>query len=90
MPAMTKRLAPLAFSAFALLAAGCGKAPEPLPRPDPADLERLLASLEAQSGTAGRPGLPDQVTEADRVSSTVARLSPEKVDPNLVATFIAR
>ena len=87
---MTKCLLPLAFSALALLAAGCSRAPEPAPRPDPIELERLLASLEEQSGAAATGELPDQVAEVDRVSGTVSRLSPEKVDPNLVATFIAR
>ena len=87
---MNKRLAPLAFSAFALLAAGCADAPEPAPRPDPAELERLLAALEEESGTAGKPALPDQVADVDRISGTVARVAPERLDPNLVATFIAR
>ena len=87
---MTCRRAPLAFSALALLAAGCGRAPEPARAPDPADVARLVASLEKEARAADAARLPDQVLEADRLSGTVARLSPERIDPNLVATVIAR
>jgi hypothetical protein len=88
---MKKRFAFFALAAPALLAAGCADAPEPARSPDAAELDRLVATLESEAAAARTPGeIPDQLAQADRVSNTVARLPAERIDPNLVATFIAR
>ena len=88
---MTKRPAFLALAAAALLTAGCADAPEPAPRPDAAELDRLVATLEAQAAAANAPAkVPDQIASADRIAGTVARLPAEKIDPNLVANALVR
>jgi hypothetical protein len=80
----------LTVAAFGLVSAGCADTPEPAPRPNAAELERLLASVEAEAGLTPAPQVSRKVTAADRVSAVVGRASPEKVDPNFVATIIAR
>jgi hypothetical protein len=88
---MKKRFAFFALAAPALLAAGCADAPEPARSPDAAKLDRLVATLESEAAAARTPGeVPEQLAQADRVAGTVTRLSPERIDPNLVATFVAR
>jgi hypothetical protein len=88
---MTKRPAFLALAAAALLTAGCADAPEPAQRPNAAELDRLVATVEAQAAAANAPTkVPDQIASADRIAGTVARLPAEKIDPNLVASALAR
>jgi hypothetical protein len=91
---MTKRLAPLAFSAFALLAAGCAEAPQPAAAAlGAAELEQLVARLDAEAAAANPPvrgALPEKVASADRFSNTITRMAPERLDPNLVVSAIAR
>jgi hypothetical protein len=88
---MTKHPALLALAAAALLSAGCAEAPEPAPRPNEAELDRLVATLDAQAAAANAPTqIPDQIASADRVAGTIARLPAEKIDPNLVANALTR
>ena len=88
---MTKPLTFLAFAACALLTAGCADAPEPAPRLEAAELDRLLAKLDQQAAAAQAPAaVPDQIAAADRVANTVGRLEPARLDPNLLASAIAR
>jgi hypothetical protein len=88
---MTNRPAFLGLAAAALLTAGCADAPEPAQRPNAAELDRLVATVKAQAAAASAPEqVPDQIASADRVAGTVARLSPEKIDPNLVAGALVR
>ena len=91
---MSKRLALLAFSSFGLLAAGCAEAPQPVAAALGAEeLEQLVARLDAEARAANPPvrgALPEKVASADRVSNTLARLQPERLDPNLVVSAIAR
>lgn len=88
---MTKRPAFLALAAFALLTAGCADAPEPAPRPNAAELDRLVATKAAEAAAANAPAeIPDQVASADRVAGTLARLPAEKIDPTLVANALTR
>ena len=90
---MTKRLAPLAFSAFGLLASACAEAPEPAVVLGTAELEQLVARLDAEARAANPPArgaLPEEVASADRVSNTLTRMAPERLDPNLVVSAIAR
>jgi hypothetical protein len=87
---MTSRLPFAALAAVALLTAGCADAPEPAPRLEAAELDRLLANLDAEAAAARAPEVPDQIAAADRVASTVARLPAEKIDPNLVANALTR
>ncbi|HEX9955590.1 MAG TPA: hypothetical protein VGB48_10320 [Allosphingosinicella sp.] len=90
---MNKRLSPLAFSALALLAAACTEAPQRTAALDAEQLDRLTAFVEAEARAANPPkrgALPDQLASADRLSGTIARLEPERLDPNLVVSAIAR
>jgi hypothetical protein len=88
---MTKRLPFLAVAAAALLTAACADAPEPAPRLEAAELDRLLAKLDQEAAAARAPAaVPDQIAAADRVAATVARLPAEKIDPNLVANALTR
>lgn len=90
---MTKRLACLAFPALGLLAAACTEAPEPRPALAAAELERLVERVDAEARRANAPdpkALPDQLASVDRVSGAIERLPAERLDPNLVASALAR
>lgn len=76
----------LAALPLALLAAGCAD-PAP-PSADPAQVERLMASLEAESELP--PGIEKKLQKADRVAGTVSRMAPEKIDPDVAVALIAR
>jgi hypothetical protein len=89
---MTKSLPLLVFPA-ALLLAACGQAPSPAPALAAADLERLVATVEAQARAANPPkraALPGQIASADRLSGTLERLPAERIDPTLVANALTR
>ena len=58
---------------------GCSKAPEP--EPDVAKLEEFLASAEA----AGKEG-----GKAERLLTSVGKVAPERVDPNLAVAAVTR
>jgi hypothetical protein len=75
---------PLAF-----LAGGCADTSEPEFAADPAKVEMYLASLEVEAPAEGN-ALDEKLAEADKVAGSLARVQPEKIDPNLVATIIAR
>jgi hypothetical protein len=66
---------------LSLLAACAEEAPPP--RVDPAKLELLVARLEAQK-------LPPAVQKADRISGSVLKVAPEKIDPNVAMALITR
>ena len=90
---MIKRLTLLAISSFGLLTAACAEAPEPLRSPDAAELDRLVRHLDSEAREANAPdrkALPDQLAAVDRVSGTIERLPAERIDPNLVASALAR
>ncbi|HEY0147544.1 MAG TPA: hypothetical protein VGB70_00925 [Allosphingosinicella sp.] len=90
---MNKRLAPLAFSALALLAAACSEAPQPVAALNADQLDRLHATLQAEARAANPPqrgALPTELASADRISGALTRLEPARLDPNLVASAIAR
>ena len=83
-----KRLSVTALSPFLLLA--CGQQPEPAP--DPAALERLVASMETKPIAAGVPelggedrGKEDRVA---RVAQSLEKLDVERVDPSLAEALI--
>jgi hypothetical protein len=71
---------------LASIAAGC--ADEAPPRADPAQVERLVARLDAQQTLP--PALAEKVQKADRISGTVLKVAPEKIDPNVAVALIAR
>jgi hypothetical protein len=83
---MTKTFLTLALP-LALLAGGCADSSEPVP--DPAKVEKYLASLEAAPAPEEN-AMQEKLAEADKVAGTIAKVQPEKIDPNLVATIIAR
>ena len=76
----------LLLAALALPAAGCGEADPP--RADPATVERLVASMEAEPELP--PALEKKVQKADRVAGSVLKVAPEKIDPDVAAALIAR
>ena len=82
---MKKLFSLLSAGTIAFLASGCGQAPDPIP--DPAELELALATVEAhEDGDAAR--LQAKVAAADRISSTVLRVAPERISPNVAAALL--
>ena len=82
---MTKPFFLLSAAALSILAAGCAQAPDPTP--DAAELELALAAVQAGAdGEAAR--LQAKVAGADRVSSTVLRVAPERISPNMAAALL--
>ncbi len=62
-----------------LLCIGCAEKREP--RPDPAKLEALVASIEAAEQEAGK---------ADRLIASVEKIPPERIDPKLALAVVAK
>ena len=85
---MTKTFLTLALP-LALLAGGCADTSEPEAAPDPAKVQMYLASVETAPAPEAN-SIGDKIAEADKVAGTLAKVQPEKIDPNLVATIIAR
>jgi outer membrane lipoprotein-sorting protein len=85
---MTKTFLTLALP-LALLAGGCAETSEPAIAADPAKVEMYLASLESVPAPEAN-SIEEKIVEADKVAGTLAKVQPEKIDPNLVATIIAR
>ena len=80
----------LAALPFAALAAGCSK---PAPTADPAAVDRLVASFEAPARPAGAEPAADieeKIEKADRLSGTLVKVEPDRVDPDVAAALIAR
>ncbi|TFI57382.1 hypothetical protein E2493_15470 [Sphingomonas parva] len=81
---MIKRL-PCPAVLAALLLSACGTSPAPVA--DPVQLELALATIKQQeSGTAAR--LQQKVAGADRVASTVTRVNPGHLDPNVAVALL--
>lgn len=74
--------------AFPLVLVVAGCADEMPPRADPVQVERLVARLEARPGLP--PAVAEKVEKADRVSGSVLKVAPEKIDPNVAIALIAR
>ena len=70
-------------AAFLSSAAASG----PKPAPDRAQLERALAAAELRDQRAESP-LQKRVEAADRISSTMIRVAPDKLDPNVAAALL--
>lgn len=83
-----KRLSITTPLAFLLLA--CGQQPEPAP--DPAALERLVASMETKPVAAGVPELGgedgDKEDRVARVAQSLEKLDVERVDPSVAEALI--
>lgn len=75
---------------LALLAGACTDAPAPVPQPDPQQLEILLASLDTAPQPAEGNALEEKIVEADRLAPAIAKVQPEKIDPAVVASLVAR
>lgn len=73
---------------FTSLVLACGKAPEP--EPDPAALERLVASMEAKPIAAGVPDPGEKEDRVGRVAQSLEKLDVERVDPSLAEALIGR
>jgi starvation-inducible outer membrane lipoprotein len=72
--ALDKAMKSLGFACVtSLLLAACAEAPEPLPQPDAALIERL-----ALANTAA-PATPGKLEKADRLVATVARVEPDRI-----------
>ena len=76
----------IAILPLALAAAGCAE--ESAPRADPAKVERLMARVEAEQALP--TGIQSKLQKADRIAGTVARIAPEKIDPDVAVALIAR
>ena len=67
---------------------------EAAPEPDPAALDRLLASLEAEASAAESSGVPveegEKPAELDRLEGTIQKLDVDRVDPTIAGALIAR
>lgn len=77
----------------AILTAACS---ERAPQADPAAVDRLVASFETPQPAPEREGdaLPESVEKkiekADRLTGTLVKVEPDRVDPDLAAALIAR
>jgi hypothetical protein len=69
----------LSFAAAAILAPALGAcaSQDEAPRPDPEQLERLLATLEAQAAPAAQ--LQGKLPAADRALAALDRSDPQKL-----------
>jgi hypothetical protein len=79
---------------FASLACAACAREEP-PQADPADVERVLARLEAQDDSGARieetlgPKAKAKAEQADRLVPTLSRVPVEKIDPSVAASLLA-
>ncbi|HYG48096.1 MAG TPA: hypothetical protein VD846_09160 [Allosphingosinicella sp.] len=68
---MMKRFA---FAALPILAlAACAEEPDPLPRPDPALIERIAIANSVE------PETPEKLEKADKLVAAVAHVEPDRV-----------
>ena len=87
------RLLPVLLLPLAMSLAGCSK---PAPTPDAAAIDRLVASFETanQAGEGGNEAVPGsidkKIEKADRLADTLVKVEPDRVDPALAETLIAR
>jgi hypothetical protein len=90
---MNRRLLFLAFIPTAALTPACS---ERVPQADPAAVDRLVASFETAPPAA--PGgdnrlsesVEEKIEKADRLTGTLVKVEPDRVDPDLAAELIAR
>ena len=89
---MTRFLLALSLP-LAALCAGCS---DRAPTADPAAVDRLVASFETPPATgkgdnaAVPASIKEKVEKADRLTETLVKVEPDRVDPDLAATLIAR
>ena len=81
---MTRSFA-LAGSALALLAGACAQSPPPVA--DPVELDLALAAIQSSSNATAAK-FHDKIAGADRISSTLTKVAPEKLDPNAAAALL--
>ena len=74
---MLKRNSFAAVTLFSALAA-CSSQADPLPQPDPAKVERLVMSLEAQEA-APPAAMAEKLAKAERVVAAVDRSEPDRL-----------
>jgi len=80
---MTK---PFSIAAIAAtLLAGCAQSPPPAP--DPAQLELVLAALEREESESSAR-FQKKIAAADRVSSSLARVAPDRLDIDAAAALV--
>ncbi len=82
---MTRCVLPLLL---ACLAGACSSAKEQTP--DPAKVERLLASLESPSDPRLSPEAEVKLRHADRLAGVISRVEPKRIDPKLAVALLAR
>jgi hypothetical protein len=81
------RIFPLPLLASLCLACADGGAAEP--QPSPAELEQLLASLEA-SPPEQETIDPEDRAKAERLLPTIEKMQPEKINPGVAGALLAR
>ena len=76
--------------AFAALCGGCGS--EPAPKPDPGEVERLVARLDSRRAEAVDERVPDQMRakaqSADRLVAPLEKVQADRIDPKLALELI--
>ena len=83
---MTKTFSILALACAAALA-GCAERSEP---EQFADAETVIAAAEAATAPPQEDALEEKIEKAERLTGTVEKIQPEKIDPALVAGLIVR
>ena len=82
---MTKPFFAIAALGASSLCCACAKGPPP--SPDPVQLERALSAMKARDeGRSAR--LQEKVAAADRISSTVLRAAPDRLDPDVAIALL--
>ena len=72
-----------------LLAAACASK-EPALAPDPAQVERLVASLNSQVEAPVEAVLPEEkLAQADRLVGVIEKVEPKRIDPALAQNILA-
>jgi hypothetical protein len=82
---MTKTFATAGALALSLLACACAESPPP--RPDPVELELALAAVEREA-SAPEARFQKKIAGADRLSSTLTKVAPEKLNPHVAEALL--
>ena len=72
-------------AAAVVMLAGCTDAPDPAP--DPVALERVLTQIEQQEDERSSR-FQAKIAGADRVSATLAKVEPQKLNPEMASVFL--